>query len=98
MHLPDKAKKFTLAMHSHKIATPTGTPVPDEKVKELSSIGTSAKPHISLENHVKLADQKGNPTELYIARPYVPLSDTAYEHFVSYFVAFTPRDNAARAI
>ena len=24
-------------MHSHKISTPTGTPVPDEKVKELSS-------------------------------------------------------------
>ena len=28
-------------MHSHKISTPTGTPVPDEKVKELSSKGPS---------------------------------------------------------
>ena len=35
--LPDEEKKFTFAMHSHKILTPTGTPVPDEKVKELSS-------------------------------------------------------------
>ena len=25
-------------MHCHKISTPTGTPVPDEKVKKLSSI------------------------------------------------------------
>ena len=25
-------------MHSHKISTPTGTPVPDVKVKELSSV------------------------------------------------------------
>ena len=38
IHLPDKEKKITFAMHSHKISTPTGTPVPDEKVKELSSI------------------------------------------------------------
>ena len=37
LHVPDKEKKFTFAMHSHKISTPTGTPVPDEKVKELSS-------------------------------------------------------------
>ena len=35
-----KKKKFTFAMHSHKVSTPTGTPVPDEKVKELSSIDT----------------------------------------------------------
>jgi len=38
IHLPDKEKKFTFAIHSHKISTPTGTPVPDEKGKELSSI------------------------------------------------------------
>ena len=37
IYLPDKEKKFTFAMHSHKISTPTGTPLPDEKVKELSS-------------------------------------------------------------
>ena len=37
IHLPDEEKKITFAMHSHKISTPTGTPVPDEKVKELSS-------------------------------------------------------------
>ena len=40
IHLPDKEKKITFAMHSYKISTPTGTPVPDEKVKELSSIDT----------------------------------------------------------
>ena len=32
VHIPDKEKKITFAMHSHKISTPTGTPVPDEKV------------------------------------------------------------------
>ena len=37
IHLPDKENKLTFAMHSHKISTPTGTPVPDVKVKELSS-------------------------------------------------------------
>ena len=30
IHLPYKENKFTFAMHSHKISTPTGTPVPDE--------------------------------------------------------------------
>ena len=37
IHLPDYGKKNTFPMRSHKISTPTGTPVPDEKVKELSS-------------------------------------------------------------
>ena len=37
IHLPDKEKKITFVMHSHKISTPTGTPVPVEKVKEISS-------------------------------------------------------------
>ena len=37
IHLPDQEKEFTFAKHSHKISTPTGTPIPDEKVKELSS-------------------------------------------------------------
>ena len=40
IHLPDKEKKLTFAMHSHKISTPTETPVPYEKVKELSSSGS----------------------------------------------------------
>ena len=38
IYLPDKGGgKITFAMHSHKISAPTGTPVPDEEVKELSS-------------------------------------------------------------
>ena len=41
IHLPDKGKKLTFAMHIHKISTPIATPVPDEKVKEISSIGTA---------------------------------------------------------
>ena len=44
IHLPDKKKKFTFAMHGQKISTPTGTPIPDEKVKELSSYDPLACP------------------------------------------------------
>ena len=43
IHLPDKEKRFTFALHSHKISTPTGTPVPDKNVTELSSKDSKQK-------------------------------------------------------